>query len=128
MILRLLVTALDTERAARREVSPAAAQPPGGAGTDDDDVPGVLTRQWTRSSPAFPTAACGDILDRAIQIADGDWAWQFSDDEIIPAGVVVAALAPCVTTERRRSPRESYFRARQHAGRHRAQVIGSQRR
>lgn len=88
MILRLLVTALDADRAAQGEASPPAVQPPGGAGTGHDDgVPGndpaadaILAR--------LPDGRLWDILDRAIQTADGDWAGQFPDDEIIPAGVV----------------------------------------
>jgi len=87
MMLRLLVTALDAERAARREASPLAAQPPGGVSTGDDDMSGpdpavdaIMAR--------LPSGRLWDILDRAIQIADGDWAWQFPDDEIVPAGVV----------------------------------------
>jgi hypothetical protein len=101
MILRLLVTALDADRTAQREASPPTAQPPGGADSSHDDAPGpdpavdaILSR--------LPDGRLWDILDRAIQIADGDWAWQFPDDEILPAGVVrilpVDTISPLLET------------------------------
>ena len=89
-ILRLLVTAVDADRAAHRGASPPATQLSrgGSADHDNDEVPGpdpavnaILAR--------LPEGRLWDILDGAIQAADGDWAWQLSDDEIIPAGSVV---------------------------------------
>jgi len=95
-ILRLLVTAVDADRAAHREASPPATRQPRGAGADhdDDEVPGpdpVVDAILAR----LPDGRLWGILDKAIQAADRDWAWQFSDEEIIPAGVVVTA---CIDT------------------------------
>jgi hypothetical protein len=88
MILRLLVTALDADRTAQREASPPGAQPSGEARTSHDDMPVDPDLAVNAILARLPDGRLWDILDRAIQIADGDWAWQFPDDEILPAGVV----------------------------------------
>jgi hypothetical protein len=89
MILRLLVAAVNADRAARQSASPSWAS--GGGSTDrNDDVAGpdpataaILER--------LPSGRFWDILETALKTSDGDWAWQlFPDDEIISAGVVAA--------------------------------------
>jgi hypothetical protein len=75
MVLRLLVTALDTDRAARQE-APATAQASGVPGPDPV-TEAIIAR--------LPAGRLWAALERALQISDGDWRWQlFSDDEIIP--------------------------------------------
>lgn len=62
MTLRLLVTALDADRAAQREASTPAAQPAGGAGTGHDEgVPGddpAADGRNPRPPPRRPSVGC----------------------------------------------------------------------
>jgi hypothetical protein len=88
MLLRLLVTALDTDPAARprHTVPPHGPQPPSGA---DPATEAILDR--------LPDGRLWHILDRAIQTSDGDWRWQTTYNGIIPAGVVITRSVDTVS-------------------------------
>ena len=89
MMLRLLAAALGAERAAYREAPPRPnAQLPGGDHADGERHgagPGAVTDAVLARLPA---GRLWNALDRAVEAASGDWRWEYSDDEIIPAGVV----------------------------------------
>jgi len=82
MLLRLFVTALDTDQAARGNVSTPAASAGAGAGDEGPDpvAAAILTR--------LPDGSIWDVLETAIRTADGDWTWQATDDEIAVSGRV----------------------------------------
>lgn len=86
MMLRLLVVALDAEDAAYGKPTPPVAQPPavvhaGGGGSGPEVVTEAVIDH-------LPHDRLWDVLERAIQTGSGDWRWQYSDDEIMPVGVV----------------------------------------
>jgi hypothetical protein len=92
MLLRLLVTALDSDRAARRKASQPALQPPEGAPADSVDGVAAPDPVADAILARLPDGRLWQTLDRAIQTADGDWTWQLNadEDEITPAGAVIA--------------------------------------
>lgn len=89
MLLRLLVTALDTDRAARSPAVPREAQPLSGA-HGDRDIPDQVSEAILDHLPN--RGRLWDILYRALQTSSGDWRPQMTADRIIPAGVAVGQL------------------------------------
>lgn len=80
MLLRLLVTALDADRAAQQKAFPSA--PGDGDGAPDPVAEAILAR--------LPNGDLWRVLETAIRTSDGDWNWQARDEGIIVSGEVVA--------------------------------------
>lgn len=85
MLLRLLVTALDADRAA----TPREVQPLSGA-HGDRDIPDQVSEAILDHLPN--DSRLWDILYRALQTSSRDWRPQMTADRIIPAGVPVGQL------------------------------------
>lgn len=88
MMLRLLGAALDAERAAYRETPQPNAQLPGEEHADREKHGASLSAVTDAVLARLPVGRLWDTLERALETASGDWRWEYSDDEIIPAGVV----------------------------------------
>jgi hypothetical protein len=88
MMMRLLVAALDAECAAYRETPQSIAQLPGEDHEVGERYGANLSAVTDAVLARLPAGRLWSALDRALEIASGDWRWEYSDDEIIPAGVV----------------------------------------
>ena len=79
MLLRLLVTALNADRAARQKAPPPA---PG----DGDDAPDPVAEAILAR---LLNGGLWRVLETAIRTSDGDWTWQARDEGIIVSGEVI---------------------------------------
>lgn len=88
MMLRLLAAALDAERAASGEAPRPNAPLPREDHADWDRHGDSLSAVTDTVLARLPSGRLWNALDRALETANGDWRWEYSDDEILPAGVV----------------------------------------
>jgi len=78
MLLRLLVTALDADRAARQKTP--RPDPADGDSSGDPVADAILDR--------LPDGGLWRALETAIRTSDGDWTWQAQDEGITVSGEV----------------------------------------
>ena len=84
MLLRLFVTVLDADQAARGKALPRAARSAAET-ADDDGAPDPVAEAILAR---LPDGSLWHVLETAIRTADGDWTGQAAGDEIIVSGTV----------------------------------------